>query len=79
MKALEKDRARRYGSPSELAGDIRRYLNHEPIVARPASAASRSGKFIKRHKISTAVTAVFAVVILADVARGRDSLPDGGS
>src|ERR1017187_6926492 len=42
MKALEKDRARRYGSPSELAGDIRRYLNHEPIVARPASAAYRS-------------------------------------
>jgi non-specific serine/threonine protein kinase/serine/threonine-protein kinase len=65
MKALEKDRARRYGSPSELAGDIRRYLNHEPIVARPASAAYRSGKFIKRHKISMAVTAVFAVVILA--------------
>src|ERR1019366_521356 len=65
MKALEKDRARRYGSPSELAADIRRYLNHEPIVARPASAAYRSGKFIKRHKISMAVAAVFAVVILA--------------
>src|ERR1035437_8763632 len=65
MKALEKDRARRYGSPSELAADIRRYLNHEPIVARPASAAYRSGKFIKRHKISMAVAAVFAVVVLA--------------
>jgi serine/threonine protein kinase len=37
MKALEKDRARRYGAPSELAADISRYLNHEPIVARPAS------------------------------------------
>jgi non-specific serine/threonine protein kinase/serine/threonine-protein kinase len=65
MKALEKNRARRYGSPSELAADIRRYLNHEPIVARPASAAYRSGKFIKRHKISMAVAAVFAVVVLA--------------
>ncbi len=64
-KALEKDRARRYGSPSELAADIRRYLNQEPIVARPASAAYRSGKFIKRHKISMAVTAVFAVVVVA--------------
>ena len=64
-KALEKDRARRYGSPSELAADIRRYLNQEPIVARPASAAYRSGKFIKRHKISMAVAAVFAVVVLA--------------
>jgi non-specific serine/threonine protein kinase/serine/threonine-protein kinase len=64
-KALEKDRARRYGSPSELAADIRRYLNQEPIVARPASAAYQSGKFIKRHKISMAVAAVFAVVVLA--------------
>ncbi len=35
MKALEKDRARRYGTPSELAADIGRYLRHEPVVARP--------------------------------------------
>ena len=41
MKALEKDRARRYGMPSELAADIGRYLNHEPVVARPASAGYR--------------------------------------
>jgi len=65
MKALEKDRARRYGAPSELAADIRRYLNHEPVVARPASTAYRAGKFIKRHKLSAAVTAVFALVLLA--------------
>ena len=36
MKALEKDRTRRYGTPSELAADIRRYLNHETVSARPA-------------------------------------------
>jgi len=65
MKALEKDRARRYGSPFELAADIRRYLNQQPVVARPASAAYRSGKFIKRNKISLAAAAVFAVVIIA--------------
>jgi eukaryotic-like serine/threonine-protein kinase len=67
VKALEKDRARRYGSPSELAADIRRYLNHEPVAARPASAAYRTGKFIRRHKLSVAVTAVFALVVLAGV------------
>jgi serine/threonine protein kinase len=65
MKALEKDRARRYGTPSELAADIRRYLNQEPVVARPASAVYRSGKFIKRNKLLLAVAAVFALVILA--------------
>jgi non-specific serine/threonine protein kinase/serine/threonine-protein kinase len=65
MKALEKDRARRYGAPSELSADIRRYLNHEPVLARPASAAYRSGKFVKRHKLALAVTSVFALIVLA--------------
>jgi eukaryotic-like serine/threonine-protein kinase len=65
MKALEKDRARRYGAPSELAADTRRYLNHEPILARPASAAYRSGKFVKRHKLALAVASVFAVMALS--------------
>jgi non-specific serine/threonine protein kinase/serine/threonine-protein kinase len=65
MKALEKDRARRYGAPSDLVADIRRYLNHEPVLARPASAAYRSGKFVKRHKLALAVASVFALMVLA--------------
>lgn len=65
MKALEKDRSRRYGAPSDLAADILRYLNHEPIQARPASAAYRSGKFVKRHKLAFAVVSVFALMALA--------------
>ena len=48
MKALEKDRARRYGAPSDLAADIRHYLNHEPILARPASAAYRGVRWSER-------------------------------
>ncbi len=40
-KALERARERRYGTPSELAADLRRYLNHEPVLARPASASIR--------------------------------------
>jgi non-specific serine/threonine protein kinase/serine/threonine-protein kinase len=65
MKALEKDRARRYASPSELAADIGRCLNHEPVLARPANAAYRSGKFVKRHRLAFAVASVFAVLVLA--------------
>jgi len=65
MKALEKDRARRYGAASELAADLRRYLNQEPVLARAASAAYRCDKFIKRHKLALAVAAVFVLVIIA--------------
>ncbi len=65
MKALDKDRSRRYGSPSELAADLRRYLSNEPVVARPPSLAYRTGKFVKRHKLVLAVAAIFALVVLA--------------
>src|SRR5206468_7608287 len=41
MKALEKDRARRYETANGLANDIERHLNNEPVVARPPSAAYR--------------------------------------
>lgn len=57
MKALEKDRARRYGTPSELATDIGRYLNNEPVMARPASAGYRLRKYVRRHRLGAAVAA----------------------
>jgi non-specific serine/threonine protein kinase/serine/threonine-protein kinase len=65
MKALEKDRTRRYGSPSGLADDIRRHLNHEPVGAGPAGAAYRTRKFVRRHRLGVAAGAlvVFALAI----------------
>jgi len=70
MKALEKDRTRRYGTPSELAADITRYLNHEPVVARPASAAYRMRKYVRRHRIAVAVaTGLIAVLATFAVAQ----------
>jgi serine/threonine protein kinase len=65
MKALDKDRTRRYGAPSELAADLRRYLGNEPVVARPPSLAYQTGKFVKRNKLALAVAAVFVLVVLA--------------
>jgi tetratricopeptide (TPR) repeat protein len=61
MKALEKDRTRRYGTPSELAADIQRHLRHEPVLARPASAVYRLRKYVGRHR---ALVASFAAVLL---------------
>lgn len=57
MKALEKDRRRRYGTPAELAADLRRSLHHEPVLARPASAGYRIGKYLRRHRVAVGVAA----------------------
>jgi eukaryotic-like serine/threonine-protein kinase len=65
MKALEKDRARRYGTPSDLAADIRRYLNREPIVARPASAGYRLRMYTRRHRVTVAVAAGLVLLLAA--------------
>jgi len=62
MKALEKDRTRRYGSPAELAADLGRYERHEPVLAGPPGSGYRARKFVRRHRVGVAAG---AVVILA--------------
>ena len=63
--ALEKDKTRRYASASELAADVRRFLDDEPIAARRASAFYQLAKFTRRHKglVTGAVAALLALVI----------------
>jgi eukaryotic-like serine/threonine-protein kinase len=68
MKALERDRDRRYGTPSELAADLRRYLSHEPVMARPASAAYQIRKFIRRRRVAAGFIGM--VTVLSAVASG---------
>jgi len=65
MKALEKDRGRRYGTPSELAADLRRYLRNEPVLARPASAGYRLRKYVRRHRVGVAVGALLVAMLVA--------------
>jgi non-specific serine/threonine protein kinase/serine/threonine-protein kinase len=64
LKALEKERSRRYGSPSDLAADIGRYLRNEPVLAVPASAAYRSRKFAHRHRATLVTLCAFALVLI---------------
>jgi len=52
LKAIERDSSRRYATPSELAADLQRYLNHELVFARPASIAYRLSKYVRRHRIA---------------------------
>jgi len=49
IKALQRERERRYATPSELAADLRRYLRHEPVHARPPSTRYRIHKFVRRR------------------------------
>ena len=65
LKALEKDRTRRYGSPQELAADIERTLSNEPILARPPSALYRIGKLVRRHRGAVASAAMGLVLLIA--------------
>jgi eukaryotic-like serine/threonine-protein kinase len=63
LKALEKDRRRRYATPSELAADIGRYLRHEPVVARTPSTSYRIARYVRRHRLGVAVAAAFVVLL----------------
>ncbi|HXE54196.1 MAG TPA: protein kinase [Tepidisphaeraceae bacterium] len=65
IKAIEKDRTRRYESASALAGDVERYLNHEPVLAGPPSTLYRFVKFARRNRgWFAAVSGVSAALII---------------
>ncbi|MCP5524866.1 MAG: hypothetical protein H7A46_25350, partial [Verrucomicrobiales bacterium] len=65
LKAIDKDRNRRYVTPNELADDLRRFLKNEPILARPISQTARVWRWCRRH---TAVAALTAGLVLALIA-----------
>ena len=65
MRALEKDRTRRYQTVNALASEVRRYLNHEPVVAGPPSAVYRAKKFVRRHRFGVGAAATLVVLLAA--------------
>ncbi len=70
LKALEKERGRRYESAAALAADVGRYLNDEPVQACPPSAWYRLGKFARGNRTAVAVAALALVAVLAGAAAG---------
>jgi serine/threonine protein kinase/tetratricopeptide (TPR) repeat protein len=68
MKALERDRSRRYDTPGELAADIRRHLESEPVSAGPPTTMYRLGKFARRHRVGVAAAALVLVAIVVGMA-----------
>jgi len=65
MKALEKDRTRRYQTANALAADVKRHLNHEPVSAGPPSTIYRARKFVRRHQFGVAAAATIALLLVA--------------
>jgi WD40 repeat protein len=64
MKAMRKDRTRRYRSASELADDIQNYLTGTPLIAGPESTVYRARKFVRKHAGSVATAVLVAVLIV---------------
>ncbi|HZN37361.1 MAG TPA: serine/threonine-protein kinase [Planctomycetota bacterium] len=65
MKALEKDRNRRYATVAELAQDVQRFLAHDPVSACPPSAGYRLRKFARKHRTKLQVAAGFLVLMVS--------------
>ncbi|HTW31420.1 MAG TPA: serine/threonine-protein kinase [Candidatus Sulfotelmatobacter sp.] len=65
LKAVEKDRTRRYATPLELAADIQRYLRNEPVIARPASVAYRARKYVRRHRLGVAMAGIGLALLVS--------------
>jgi non-specific serine/threonine protein kinase/serine/threonine-protein kinase len=68
MKALEKDRVRRYGTANALAMDIDRHLHDNPVLAGPPGAMYRLRKFVRRHRIGVAAGTIVVTALLASLA-----------
>jgi serine/threonine protein kinase/Tfp pilus assembly protein PilF len=78
LKALEKDRARRYATPADLAADIGRYLRHEAVSARPPSRAYQLRKLVRRNRVLvTSVAAILLTLIAATVVSTREAIRAG--
>jgi len=68
MMALEKNRMRRYQTANGLATDIRRFLTHQPIAARPPSGVYVMAKFIRRNRIGFGIAVMFVILLVAGLA-----------
>lgn len=68
MRALDTDPERRYESAAQLADDLRRYLDHEPVQARRPSVGYRASKFVRRHRLAVGAVALVVVTLSAGLA-----------
>ncbi len=68
MKAIEKDRTRRYETANGFAADVLRHLAHEPVQAAPPSRAYRVRKFVRKHRGAVVAISLVALALVAGIA-----------
>ncbi len=68
MKAIDKDKERRYGSVREFAEDVERALTDRPVTAGPPSRIYRARKFLRRHRLATAAATAVGLLLIVAVA-----------
>ena len=68
MKALAKERSRRYESAIALAQDVERFTNHEPVSAGPPTAAYRVRKFVRRHRVQVLAASLVLLSLVGGAA-----------
>jgi serine/threonine protein kinase/Tfp pilus assembly protein PilF len=75
LKALEKDRSRRYATPMEFAADLGRYLRHEPVLAHTPGKAYQLRKLVRRNRVLvTSGAAILLTLIAATVVSTREAV-----
>lgn len=65
MKAMRHDRAERYSSAAELAGDLRRFLEQRPVAAVPPSRRYVLGTYLRRHRVAVVAASAVSVAVVA--------------
>jgi tetratricopeptide (TPR) repeat protein len=65
LKAMAREKARRYASAAEFAADLRRYLRDEPVMARPVSLSYRLGKWVRQNRLAASLAAILLVTLAA--------------
>lgn len=64
LKAMDKDPARRYPTAKEFAADLRRYLTHESVRAKPPGVIDRVGKWARRHRLTITSIGIGAALVI---------------
>jgi eukaryotic-like serine/threonine-protein kinase len=67
MKCLEKDRTRRYETANGLSADLKRYLNNEPVLARPRGAGYKVQKFVRRNRVGVLAGGLVLLALVAGI------------
>ncbi len=67
MKAMEKDRTRRYATAKDLADDIERHLRNEPVLAGPPGVGYKFRKFVRRHRVSVLAGSLVGAALLTGI------------